>query len=113
MSESQSRYSIVERLTSQKLDIITAQSNLNTEVKKAQQKIQSLKEDVKDWEATIKQDVERQKREKAREIKIAERDAKNASERKKAKEDAYKKKIKTIDDALGRIQKISESAPAN
>lgn len=113
MSESQSRYSIVERLTSQKLDIITAQSNIDSEVKKSQQKVQSLKEDLGDWEATIKQDIERSRREKDREIKLAERDAKNASERKRSKENAYKIKIKAIDEALGRIQKISETAPIN
>ena len=39
MGESQSRYSIVERLTQVKLDIITAKSDLKEELKHKEQKI--------------------------------------------------------------------------
>lgn len=38
MSESQSRYSIVERLTQKNLEIIIEKSNLDEELKRKQQK---------------------------------------------------------------------------
>ena len=43
MSESQSRYSIVERLTQRKLDIMGAKSDLKEELKHKQQKIEELR----------------------------------------------------------------------
>jgi hypothetical protein len=110
MAESQSRYSIVADLTKTKLDIITAKSNLENESKLAQQKVTQLKEDLKDWEASQKGEAERQKREKERQIKQAEREASNSTERKKAKENSFDLKLKAIEDALGKIQAISDSA---
>lgn len=46
MSESQSRYSIVERLTQTKLDIMTAKSTLKEEPQHKEQRIAELKKDV-------------------------------------------------------------------
>lgn len=111
MSESQSRYSIVERLTQTKLEIISAKSQLDADITSKQQAVDEAEEELKDWEASIKSENERQKREKQRTIEKLERDAKNAVQRKKIKEDTYDKKIAAIDKALEQIQKISETAP--
>jgi len=113
MSESQSRYSIVERLTRAKLDIISAKANLDSDVKVTEQEVISLKEDLKDWENNVKSATEKDKRDKQREIKRAERNANNCKDKKKVKENSYNEKVKAIDEALGRIEKISETAPAN
>lgn len=110
MSESQSRYSIVNELTETKLEIITAKSNLDSEVKIAKQRTEELREELKDWEASQKDESARTKREKEREIKKAVRDASNAEEKKKTKGVAYEEKLKAIDEALDKIQKISESS---
>lgn len=112
MSESVSRYSIVERLTQTKLEIISAKSQLEADITSKEQSVDEAKQELKDWEASIKSENERQKREKQRMIEKFERDAENAVRRKKIKEETYDTKIKAIDTALQQIQKISETAPA-
>jgi len=110
MSESQSRYSIVERLTSRKLDIISSKTKLTEEVEEAIYKFEKLKSDLSNWEMNIKQDIERTKREKEMKIKDAEREAEDISRRKSAVEKSLNEQISAIEEALGRIEKISESA---
>jgi len=110
MSESQSRYSIVERLTQIRLDIITAKSNLDSDTKLAQQKVEQLLEEMKDLEASQKEEFAASIRHKEREIKNAEREAKNAEERKQTKSKAFEEKLKAINEALDKLQSISDSA---
>lgn len=113
MSESQSRYSIVERLTRKKLDIISSKTKLAEEVEDAEHKVEKLKSDLKNWEMNIRQDNERTKREKEIQIKDSEIEAKDIKKRKSAIENSLNEQIKTIDEALDKIQKISETAPSN
>lgn len=113
MSESQSRYSIVERLTSKKLDIISSKTKLAEEVEDAKHKIEKLRSELKNWEMNIKQDNERTKREKEIQINEAETDAEDIIKRKSAIESSLNEQIKTIDESLDKIQKISETAPTN
>lgn len=111
MSESQSRYSIVERLTQKKLDIISAKSELDEDMKKKAEKVEQLKKDLDDWENDVQQDTERTKRMKQREIERSKMVAENAKQRKAEKENAYDDKIKTVDKALERIEEISKTSP--
>ena len=110
MSESQSRYSIVERLNSKKLDIISSKTKLTEEVEEAKYRVEKLKSDLLNWEMNIKQDIERTKREKEMKIKDAEREAEDISRRKSAVEKSLNEQINAITEALERIEKISESA---
>ncbi len=111
MSESQSRYSIVERLTETKLEIIYAKSQLDEEVKTKEQKVEQLKKDLLDWNNEVAQETERTKKQKQREIERAEIDYKNVKERKSAKEKAFDEKIGAVDEALKRIEEISKTSP--
>ena len=113
MSELQSRYSIVERLTKKKLEIISSKTNLAEEVEDAKHNIEKLRSELENWEMNIKQDNERTKREKQRKIKEAEIEANDITNRKSAIENSLNEQIKTIDEALEKIQKISETAPQN
>jgi hypothetical protein len=110
MSESQSRYSIVERLTKEKLEIISAKSNLDSDITVKKQAVDEAKADLSDWEKNIKSDVEELRQKKKREIEKLERAAKNAAEKKKIKANTYEEKIKAINEALVQIQQISETA---
>ena len=56
MSESQSRYSIVERLTAKKLEIISSKAKLKNEVKCKEQLIDKLKNDLDNWKKDIQED---------------------------------------------------------
>ena len=111
MSESQSRYSIVERLTQAKLEIISQDLELDEDVKLKEQKVEQLKKDLSDWENDIQQDIERTKRLKQREIEKAEILSENAKQRKTAKEESLKEKISAIEKALERIEEISKTSP--
>ena len=81
MSESQSRYSIVERLTQMKLDIISEKLQLESDVKHKQQNVEQLKKELTDWESDIQQDTERTRRLKKREIEKAVIESENSKER--------------------------------
>lgn len=107
---SQSRYSIVERLTQTKLEIISAKSQLDADITSKQQAVDEAEQELKDWESSIKSNIEEQRREKKRAIDKLEREAKNAVARKKIKADTFDNKIKAIDQALSQIQKISETS---
>jgi len=111
MSESQSRYSIVERLTQKKIDIISEKLELDEDVKLKQQKIEQLRKELEDWENDIQQDTERTKRLKQREIEKAEILSENAKQRKTAKENSLNEKINSVDKALERIEEISKTSP--
>jgi len=111
MSESQSRYSIVERLTQMKLGIISEKLSLDKDMKIKQQKVGQLKKEFSDWEKDKQQDIERTKRLKQREIEKSEIDSQNASQIKAAEEKSFDEKIKAIDKALERIEEISKTSP--
>lgn len=111
MSESQSRYSIVERLTEMKLNIISEKLELESELKHKQQRVEQLKKELTDWESDIQQDTERNRRLKKREIEKANIESENAKEKKSAKEEALNEKIEAIDKALERIEEISKTSP--
>jgi hypothetical protein len=112
MSESQSRYSIVERLTQKKLDIISEVLELDEEVRSKELKAEQLKKEFADWKGDINTVIEREKRMKQREIEKSENASENAKQRKTAKENALKEKINAIEKALERIEEISKTSPA-
>ena len=113
MGESQSRYSIVERLTQKKLNIIESRSRLDQEVKEAEQETVALKKDLEAWKKDIKEDVERTERVKGRAVEEAEQEAKNAETRKTTKEASFDAQLTAVDKALRDIQEISKTAPQN
>jgi len=113
MSESQSRYSIVERLTQKKLDIISEKLELDEDLKKKQQKVGQLKKELSDWDKDNQQDIERTRRLKQREIEKSEIESANANQIKSATEKSFDEKIQAIERALERIEEISKTSPTN
>ena len=110
MSESQSRYSIVERLTQRKLDIISSKSDLEEEIKKKKQYIDQTKKEIKDFESDVKQETEKTKRILQRKVEEAEISYKNAVDRKETKKKAYDEKLSALDNALLKIEEVSKAA---
>lgn len=110
MSESQSRYSIVERLTEKKLAIMDEMANMDSKAEKLnlesvneeQLKIQELEE------------LDNQKKDRAkyydRRIKCLKQEATIFTKGKAIKIESLNKKLKEIDHALEALQTISESA---
>ncbi len=111
MSESQSRYSIVERLTQTKLDIMSAKSELKEELKGRAQKITELKKDLDNWNKDVEEDVRRERRNKEKNIEKAQQDYENLKERLAEKEKVYDEKARAINEALKAIEEISKTSP--
>ena len=110
MGESQSRDSIVERLTQTKPDIMTAKSQLKEELLHKEQKTDESKFDLDNWNKDIMERVSRIRRGKEREIEKAKQEFKNLSDRIIEKEKVYNDKIKAIEEALRSIEEISKTS---
>lgn len=111
MTESQSRYSIVERLTKKKLELMSSKSNLKQDVKSREQKIGKLKKDLENWKKDIQEDIKREQRKKELEIEKATQEFDNSKENLVGKENVYDEQIKAIEDALKSIEEISKTSP--
>lgn len=109
--ESQSRYSIVERLTQKKLEIISSKSKLNDEAKQLGQKVVELENDFTDWQESVKKSQKEAEREFTRNIARAKTAVENFKANLTDKAETYDQKIKVIDDALKSIERISGDAP--
>lgn len=111
MSESQSRYSIVERLIKRKLAIMSSKSNLKEDVKKKEQKIGKLKKELENWEKDIQEDIRREQRKKELEIDRSKQEFENLKEQMKDKEKVLDEQIKAIEGASKSIEEISKTSP--
>jgi len=64
MAESQSRYSIVERLTTKKIEIMSSKSKLKENAKSDEQYIDKLKKDLENWKKDVQEDTKREQKKK-------------------------------------------------
>ena len=110
MAESQSRYSIVERLTVRKLEIMSSKSRLQEELLGQQQRIEEQKKDLTNWEKDIEEDIRREKRNKERTIENLNQDNENTKTRLAEKERIFDTQIQAIEDALKSIEEISKTS---
>ena len=111
MSESQSRYSIVERLTTKKLEIMSNKAKLKNEVKCKEQLIDKLKNDLDNWKKDIQEDMKREERKMEIDIETANQEYSNSKEQLKDKEMVYDEQIMAIEQALKSIEEISKTSP--
>ncbi len=122
MGESQSRYSIVERLTTRKLEIMNSKSKLKENVTAKEQHIGKLKKELTNWKKDIKEDVireekekeldiEREERKRELEIEKASQEYTNAQGQKSDKESVFDEQLEAIEKALKSIEEISKTSP--
>ena len=111
MGESQSRYSIVERLTTKKIDIMSSKSKLQEDLKAKEQLVEESKKDLANWEKDVEESVKRERRNKERQIAQDQQTYENAKARLPEKENAYTEQIKAIEGALHSIEEISKTSP--
>lgn len=111
MGESQSRYSIVERLTSKKLDIMTARSELKEQVREREQFVEKLKMELENWKRDVQEDTKREQRRKEIEIERSIQEVENSKSQVKEKDSVYAEQIKAVDIALQSIEEISKTSP--
>ena len=111
MSISQSRYSIIERLTESKLLVLEEDGRLNEAIRNQKSKITNLENELKNWEIEVVQENKIEKNRREAIIEKAIQDLINLEENAKIKKDKVKEKIETIDRALTSIEKINKSTP--
>ncbi len=111
MGESQSRYSIVERLTSKKLDIISARSELKEQIRDREQYVEKLKKELENWKKDVQEDTKREQRRKELEIERSLQEVENAKSQMKEKDALYEEQIKAVNVALQSIEEISKTSP--
>jgi chromosome segregation ATPase len=110
MTESQSRYSIVERLTDKKLSLMSEVHELDTDIKKTSNEIKDKHKDLIQWNKDIEEDIVRTRNVKEREIEKIEQRLKLEQERKDDKQKALELQITAIDSALADIKSISKES---
>jgi hypothetical protein len=110
MAESQSRYSIVERLTQRKIEVMGFKSNLKEEVKRKEQRIEKLKREFENWKKDIQEDIKREERKKELEIERTRQEFENAKEQTENKANVFDDQIKAIEQALNSIEEISKTS---
>jgi len=111
MSESQSRYSIVERLTQKKLEIMNSKSKLKADTKGKEQRIDKLGKELENWKKDVQEDIKREQRKKELEVEKAVQEFDNTKEQMSEKENVYNEQIKAIEESLKSIEEISKTSP--
>lgn len=109
MSESQSRYSIVERLTTKKLDLMTAKLQSKEDVKKAEQFAKTTALESVSKIESIQAEANNEKRDVEADVRAMKQRFKNLEEQQGEKEALYDEKIDAINVALAKIENISKS----
>ena len=109
MSESQSRYSIVERLTIRKIELMSSKARLKEELKTKEQKINEMNKDLFNWKNDVQEDIKREERAKIRFIENAQCEYQNAKQRQSEKETTFEEQMKAIEKALSSIEEISKT----
>lgn len=110
MSESQSRYSIVERLTRSKLQVMEKKSKLSEEIIIAEQKATELEKDIEHDKKICQQEADKQKEEYDKALRDAKTKVINLKAAKETQEKLCDDGIKIIDDALNKLEEISKSS---
>ena len=113
MVESQSRYSIVERLTDRKLGIMEERSTLKEDVKLKEQEVEKLRKELLNWDKDVLEDIKRKRRNREIDIEKAAIDFENAKGQTVEKEKIIDDQLKAVDEALRSIEEISKTAVVN
>ena len=111
MAESQSRYSIVERLLQKKLEIMSDKLKLKEESRTRQQYVDKLKKELENWKKDIQEDIKREQRKKEIDIERAIQYYDDIKEQMQEKEQVFDEQINAIGDSLKSIEEISKISP--
>ena len=109
--ESQSRYSIIERLTNKKLELMDELTNIDADLISKEQDILDSKQRLSDYELQDKEEAKEERLRLNRAIKQFELKLKQAKIVKTKKAENLKKKILEVDKGLKQLEEISKMAP--
>ena len=109
--ESQSRYSIVERLTDRKVQLTSQKFAVDDEIRTKEEALAACRIEFENWKKDIADETAKESRQKQQEIAQTERALANLRERAPSKKKLYEEQIAQVSDALASIEKISADAP--
>ena len=111
LMESQSRYSIVERLTDRKVQLTSQKFAVDDEIRTKEEALAACRIEFENWKKDIADETAKESRQKQQEIAQTERALANLRERAPSKKKLYEEQIAQVSDALASIEKISADAP--
>jgi hypothetical protein len=106
-----SRYSIVERLTTMKLNLIDELHLIDVEIQNAENRLLQKKRNLEYLAKERQEQTDILLRNGKNDITDVEKDIQFQKETKGSREERIKEKVKELDNALEAIKKISETAP--
>ena len=110
MSESQSRYSIIERLTNTKLSLLGENENLDREIIQAQNNAKYLEKEQASLKEELTRKMEQTLRQKEQEVERAKDEVLIAKQKKEEVSKTISAKIAEIDRAIKSVEEVSKSA---
>jgi len=113
MSESQSRYSIVERLTERKLMLIRENAEIDKRLSEKSIEVEEAEQELRDLEVSFAKSLELEKLNKNKLLRQARSQLRSSIEEKKAKQASITEQIQALNDALIKIEEVSKSAGTN
>lgn len=109
--ESQSRYSIVERLTQKKTELTSDKFGVDDDIKDKEETLAAHHIEYENWKKDIADETAKESRRKQQEIAKLERTLHNLKDRAANKRKLYEEQIAQVTEALLSIEKISADAP--
>jgi len=117
MSDSQSRYSIVERLTEKKLSLIREKAEISSMIKRKEDEIIQVQEKLKEHEADVKfrtsnlqQELSNERRDLRHQARMASTSLESVKAHRKEKERAIDDQIAAVELALTKVEEVSKAA---
>jgi carbonic anhydrase len=110
MGESNSRYSIVERLTETKLNVMSQKAGLQEDILNQTQHIKKMEKDFENWKSDSEEDRKRAERKLQISIDNEKQTLANLQERLIEKQKVFDDKLIAIEKALNSIEEISKSS---
>ena len=107
---SMSRFSIVERLTERKLNIISAKSELGEAITKKENEVEEAKKNLEEYKQESFREQAAKEQQLAREIERSQLRLALVKSQKTQKESAYDLQLKAVDEALKKIEEVSKTA---
>lgn len=110
MGESQSRYSIVERLTQTKLDLLGAKNQSEEHVTMCEERLADMKTSLDYYKVKSEADRKSEIAEKEKAITDMEAKIKTAKAKLVGKDDVLKSKLAAVEEALKAVKEISSES---
>lgn len=110
MSDSQSRYSIIERLTNTKLELMNQENEIDNEITNAENKTKYLAKELTTLKDQLNKQVENEMKRKEKELEQSKDEVAILKAKKTSISQILNKKLTEIERAIKAVEDVSKSA---